>query len=699
MEQRHTRSIIALSIATALTVPNFAIASNQTTQADNVATESITVLGQTYRNTATKTALQPEDTPQAINVIDNEQLEIRAVKSLGEALLYTPGISTDHYGADANFLDLFTIRGFNVNQSYYNGVSLQALRAWNLQPQIDPIALEQIEVFKGPTSVLYGAMPPGGMVNLIAKSPQQESHTEIGVAIGSNNSKEFSIDSAGKIADSDFSYRFIGLARQQDTQTTMSGNERYAVAPSIDWKINDKTLLNVNLYYQNDPKIGNNTTMPESVLLNNNTKFSLGDKNWNNTERKFLLAGYKFQHEFDNDWIFLQNFRYMKAEFSQKNTYMNNYDQINGDFTRALYSTEEASEGFVFDNQLAKKLTLGSIEHNLLMGADFQKLDGTSLYSTYGTSTINVYNPDNNLVDPNFLTESIYSDDKIHSEQIGVYAQDQIQWGNTVLIAGLRYDNYSADGTSYGADYKNDTTNLSYRVGALYKFANGLSPFVNYATSFEPINTVNLDPELGRQIELGLKYLSADTTISGSVALFNIVKSDVLMVDPESIGTGTYTYVQLGEVTSQGVEFETQLQLTESLDISASYTYLDVEVTKDTFYKGTTPIYNAEYSANLWANYSIYNGMLNGTSFGTGVRYVGEMQKDASNTQGMVPDYTIIDLSLDYDLSYASSALQGATIGLVINNLFDTESYTCYNENSCWYNADRSAELKVNYSF
>jgi iron complex outermembrane receptor protein len=693
-----TLSKIAETVALTIALGFSTVALAETTNnADS--TETIQVLGESYRNTATKTSLTHEQTPQIINIIDSEQLDQRAVKSLGEALVYTPGINTDFYGSDANFLDLFTIRGFDVSQSYYNGVSLQTLTGWNLQPQIDPIALEQIEVFKGPTSVLYGAMPPGGMVNLIGKSPQKQNQTTIGASLGTDNLKEFSIDSAGQIADSDFSYRLVGLARQQDTLTSVAGNERYVFAPSIDWHISDKTLLNVNLYYQNDPQAGNNTAMPESVLLDNESDFSLGDENWNNTEREFLLAGYKFQHEFGNDWTYFQNFRYMNADFKQQNSYVATYDETSGDVTRALYSTEETSQGFVFDNQLAKKLKLGTAKHNLLAGIDYQKLDGTALYAGHGTSVINVNNSDNNLIDSDSVTTTVYSDDKIHSEQIGVYVQDQIEWGNAVLIAGLRYDNYSGDGTSYGSAYEIDATNLSYRVGALYNFDNGFSPFVNYATSFEPINTGDFDPELGRQIELGLKYQSSDSAFSGSAALFNIIKSDVLMVDPDSIGSGSYTYVQLGEVTSQGLELEAKWFMTDELDVSASYAYLDVEVTRDTFYKGTTPIYNAEHSVNLWANYSVYNGALNGAQFGTGIRYVGEMQKDASNTQGMVPDYTVVDLAINYDLGYASSSLDGATVGLSVNNVFDTESYTCYDQNSCWNNADRSAQLNVNYSF
>ena len=43
--------------------------------------DTITVLGETYRNTATKTSLEIEETPQVINTIDSEQLENRAVHS------------------------------------------------------------------------------------------------------------------------------------------------------------------------------------------------------------------------------------------------------------------------------------------------------------------------------------------------------------------------------------------------------------------------------------------------------------------------------------------------------------------------------------------------------------------------------------------------------------------------------------------
>lgn len=703
MKQAYKHSILSLAIATALTLPSVATAAENT---EDSSIDSIIVLGETYRNTATKTSLEIEETPQVVNTIDSEQLEIRAVHSLGEILQYTPGVTTDFYGADANFQNYYTIRGFDAVNTYYNGTALQTLTGWSLQPQIDPIVIEQVEIFKGPTSALYGGTAPGGMVNIISKTPQKESTTTVGAALGTDNLQELSIDSAGQIGDSDFDYRFIGLATQSDTQTGISGNERYVFAPSINWNISEKTLLSANLYYQNDPEAGNNTAIPEAALLANNTEFSLGDKNWIDYEREFLMAGYKFQHEFNNQWTFLQSFNYITGEFSQQNVTAYGYDDTTGDYSVSIYSTDETSQSFTFDNQLSAKLVTGEVEHNFLIGADIQKLDGTSRYDTYGVGSGNIYTSNNSYIDTSSLVKSNVSDDDIHTTQTGVYIQDQIKLDKLVVIASLRYDQYDADGSNYGASYKNDASNLSYRLGGLYTFDNGLAPFASYSTSFQPTTTTDSEPELGAQIEFGLKYQSESKAVSGSATLFNLKKTNVTYqkLNTDSSGTIYYTPEQAGEVTSQGLELESKLQVTDALDIIASYTYSDVEITEgvpgnSAYTKGTTPIFSPEHTANLWANYSFYSGILNGSRIGTGIRYVGEMQKDSTNTQGMVSDYTVVDLSLDYDLSYASSSLDGASVSLLISNLFDKQSYTCYSEDYCWNNAGLAAELNINYTF
>ncbi|MUL00753.1 TonB-dependent siderophore receptor [Aliivibrio fischeri] len=704
-------TLLATAIASSFLFPISAMA-NDDSASDDV--ETISIFGQAYRNTATKTSLEPEETPQGITVLDGEVLEQRSVKSLNEALRYVPGVTTEQKGGAVTMYDTFNIRGFDVNQSYYDGLVLQYLNGWNLQPQIDPIAIQQIEVFKGPTSVLYGSMPPGGMVNMIAKTPQKEKSTDVKVATGTGNLVEASIDTTGQFGDSDFSYRFIALARQKDGQVDYTEEERYVIAPSVDWQVSDRTLINFNMYYQNDPSMGMNSAMPASGMIydnpNGNTDPStfVGDKNWSTFEREFFMAGYKINHEFNNNWSFLQNFRYMNASLYQENTYHieSNFDPSTGNLDRNIYSTDESSTGYTIDNQLSGRVMVGSVEHNLLFGIDYQKLDGDSLYQEFGTTSqfgnFNIFTPNNNMIDRGKLTQSYESKEKISVEQLGFYTQDQIRIDRLVLIAGGRFDQYKSSNTTSTTSKDADQSQFSYRVGALYELESGFSPFISYATSFEPAAGLDAkgnayDPELGEQIEAGVKYESADYTKTASASVFKIVKSDALMSDPSDPWG---PQLQIGEIRSQGLELQGQWMVNDSWDIAANYTYIDMEITKDSGndLEGKTPIYVPTHAASLWSNYYIYDGILTGMRISGGLRYVGEMEMDAANTD-KVPDYTLADVSIGYELDGISESLTGATAQLSATNLFNTEYYSCYDSANCWYGAEQTVELSINYNF
>lgn len=704
---------ISLSPLTLALVSAFFAANVSAQDQDTNEIETVTVLGETYRNTATKTALLPEETPQAISVIDNEQLKQRGVTSLGQALRYAPGVVTETKGGAVTMYDNFYIRGFRVDQTYYDGVVLQYLKGWNLQPQIDPIAIQQVEIFKGPTSVLYGSMPPGGMINSIAKAPQKERHTEVSAATGSRNLAQVSLDTTGQFGHSDVSYRLIAKARKQDGQVDGTEEERYLIAPSVDWQVSDRTLINLNMYYQNDPAMGVNSSLPLAAINNGSTdaSTSAGDTSWSNFEREIMMLGYKIQHQFNDDWTFLQNFRYTDASLYQENTYhsANGFDQATGQLARNIYSTDEDYEGMVIDNQLSGIVSWGYVEHNLLVGLDYQTLSGDSLYKTYSTSDagfdqFNIYSPNNSLLSRNDLTETYAGNTEIDIEQLGGYFQDQIRWNQWVLIAGGRFGNYKSSSGASGSYNEADVSEFSYRVGALYQFDSGIAPFINYATSFSPVAGVStygepFDAETGEQVEVGVKYQSADMSKQLTGSVYRIVKNDVVMADPDS--PNYQGKLQVGEVRSQGLEVEGRWWITSDWDVAANYTYADVEVTKDSGngLQGTTPIYVPQHSATLWSTYNIESGTLNGAIIAAGARYVGEMYMDASNTQGKVPGYTIADLSLGYQLGKVSESLDGARADLTVSNLFNEESYTCYDSANCWYGAERTVEFNVNYQF
>lgn len=680
------------------------------------APETLTVLGQTYRNTATKTRLDPIETPQAISVVDGETLSQRGVSSVSEALRYVPGVNTELRGGAVNRLDLFNIRGFDNYQNFYDGLLLQ-YNEWNLQPQIDPVAIEQLEVFKGPTSVLYGSMPPGGMVNLIAKRPQREGKHSVSLASGTGALKELTLDSTGAINER-LAYRLVGLARQKEGQAVTSEEERYVLAPSLDWQLGERTLLNLNLYYQKDPQAGIYTTVPArgSVKANPQGELGsdtfLGDEHWNQYNRDVTLLGYKLSHDFSADWQFLQNARYMDASARQRNTYNGALAADDRTLARNAYLTDEASKGFVIDNQLSGKVQTGSAQHNLLLGVDYQYLDADVLYRDtldYNAGDIDIFNPNHSQIDTDNLN-FVYQDRKqIKQHQTGVYLQDQVRLDRLVAIAGLRYDSYRMDTDSHslyaGAASSSlariDQDNLSLRLGALYELDGGISPYVSYAESFEPVPGADkhgqaFDPATGQQWEGGLKFLSEDMSKMATLSAFRITKKNALVTDPDNVYGPK---LQTGETLSKGLELEGRIDLASNLDLSASYTLIDMAITRDTSgLQGKTPVWVPDQTASLWGNYRLEQGAAAGLRLGAGLRYVGETELDAANTD-KVPDYLLMDLAASYDLGRLSQRLKGVEASVSASNLFDQTYYSCYDQNNCWFGAERNLEARLKYAF
>ncbi|EMD1177380.1 TonB-dependent siderophore receptor [Vibrio harveyi] len=700
-----------LAVVVSALIAGHAVADEDVTQL-----ETMTVLGETYRNTATKTSLEPEETPQAITIITKDEMDLRGVSTVSEALRYSSGVNTELRGGAVTRLDLFNIRGFINYTNFYDGLPL-LFNGWNLQPQIDAAAVEQVEVFKGPTSVLYGNIPPGGMVNIIAKTPQSEPANTVSVSTGTNSLKEVNFDTTGQIGDSNVNYRIVGMAKQRDGQAETSEDERYLIAPSFDWQATDNTLVNVNVYYQNDPSAGIYTTVPAagSVLDNPLGSLSpdtyLGDKNWNTYEREVLMIGYKILHDFNNNWQFLQNARYMTADSYQENTYNSPLAADNRTIGRNAYLTDEDSTSFVIDNQLSGYVAHGNFEHNLLLGLDYQYLDSDVKYKdTLGYSlTQDIFNPNHNQIDRDALKFAYQQALDIKTKQLGVYFQDQLRYNNLVMIAGLRWDKYESD-TNTVSDYlgtvtpskeKLDENNVSFRVGALYELDFGLSPYLTYSESFEPIAGADasgkaFDPSTGHQWELGFKYAPPGGDVSGNLALFHITKKNAILTDPNNPYAPQY---QAGEVVSQGAELEAKWQATPQADLTLNYTYINMEIKEDSYYhqEGKTPMWVPEQTASLWANY-YYEGTLTGLRTSAGVRYVGKTEMDAQNSD-QVPDYTLVDLAASYDLSAASQSLDGASVTLSASNIFDEEYYSCYDKNNCWFGAERSIEAKLEYKF
>lgn len=128
--------------------------------------------------TATRSEKKITEVPQPVNLIPQVRIVERNAKTSAEALREEPGIfvqKTNHGGGSA------IIRGMSSNQILLlvDGIRLNnsTYRLGNHQylTTVDDQTIQQIEVVRGPTSVLYGSDAMGGTINTVTRRPSVRS--------------------------------------------------------------------------------------------------------------------------------------------------------------------------------------------------------------------------------------------------------------------------------------------------------------------------------------------------------------------------------------------------------------------------------------------------------------------------------------------------------------------------------------------
>ncbi|UPQ69899.1 TonB-dependent siderophore receptor [Kluyvera ascorbata] len=659
-----------------------------------------------WTNSATKSAVAESKTPQVINTISQHEISERHATSVNEILRYAPGVSTESRGS-TTYMSEYKIRGFTVDNEFYNGLQLPYNVTGNTKARIDPLLIESVDILKGPSSVLYGNGSPGGLVNIQGKKPQTTPRTEVGFNTGTRNLKEGYLDSTGRIADSDWSYRLLGKATEGDDQPHTSRTEDYLVAPSVTWQPSDKTRLTIDALAQNTPSLTPSNPLPLSYLRSNyaDKRDYAGDK-WNGFKQRQWMVGYSFEHEFDSGWGIAQKARYFDIDTHQKSIYSTgNAGNPVYELDRFAYTTDEDLHNFNIDNQVTRTFTFGDWQHHLLAGFDYQKLNSHYHYRYAPASTtpgIDMRNPDFGLVNEDALGLYTAQKNRLSYNQKGYYLQDQVEFGGLNLLASLRYDEYQSATTDYlNADQKTwiSQDRVTKRLGALYAFDNGISPFISYSEGFKPVSPARnltadqVKPTTSKQVEGGVKYLLAEYATTFTASVFNIKQKNVLSLDP------SWNYHQTGEIESNGAELSAISRPTDNINLIANYAYTHAINTEDETYQGKRPTQVPENAFNLWGDYTFDQSLVRGLTVGAGVRYTGPMEIAPDNTAGKLGGTTQYDMSLSYDMSAVESSLAGLMLKASAQNLTNKETLTCYDSTNCWIGRDRTVQLGASYTF
>ncbi len=127
----------------------------------------------------TNLPLPIEKVPQSISLVNVDFIKAADLKTLGEVAQYTAGALFS--GNKSNFAANVMLRGFDA------GFAINGLPILRSISEPDTAFVERLEIAKGPASVVYGAASPGGVANLVLKSPSARTPNYVSVLGGSWN--------------------------------------------------------------------------------------------------------------------------------------------------------------------------------------------------------------------------------------------------------------------------------------------------------------------------------------------------------------------------------------------------------------------------------------------------------------------------------------------------------------------------------
>ncbi|MCG8613686.1 MAG: TonB-dependent siderophore receptor [Pseudomonadales bacterium] len=640
-------------------------ASNQSTTSEPAQElDAITVTGSESGYTAKETSRFNKldapiiDTPRSVSVVTRQKIEDRGADSIQDSLSYSSGVLAGPYGFDSR-LDTARVRGVSPLK-YQDG--FQALFGFYNNTRADIYTLENVEVIKGPASVLYGQGALGGIVNSTSKLPREEEKREIQLQYGTFERKQLGLDFTGKLTDSgEWLYRLVGVYRDSDTQVDHVEDNAVVIQPSLTWRPSLDTSITLLANYQDNEGgqslqfLPNEGTLLPGQLIDSDT--FIGEPGWDRYDTEQKSVSVFAEHRLNKMFTVNVNARYTDGEADYKShwvTYGPN-PVINEDGTvlRTIYDAPATSEAFTANTILSADFDTAFVNHHASVGIDYLRATtDTDSYMGYGTGgLINIYQPEyGNLVTPQPVTDTPAD----VQTQTGFFLRDQLRIQQWLVSLGVRVDQFKKEvkASSLGqASTLIDDTVTTFDAALMYQFSNGIAPYYSYAESFEPLGrdrfNVQLDPKEGTQHEIGVKYQPVGGDALYTVAVFDIVEQN----RPVSVGD---VPTQQGKVKIRGIELEAQTRLGD-FEVQANYSYLDA---KNRDAKPETHLSEIpDHLASAWVKYDPEHSQF---SAGAGVRHVGE-NWDGKDTLSTDP-YTLFDAMVAYDFGQVELKLNGKNI-------------------------------------
>lgn len=632
------------------------------------------------------------DTPQAVTVVDQDDIDAEQATTVGEVLEAIPGVSVS--GSERVFGQTFNIRGIGAPESANEEgriiVNVDGATKYYEQYRMggffsDPELYKQVEVLRGPaSSTLYGSGAIGGVINFVTKDTSDfiaEGMTgALRVKGGYNSNGDGLLGSvilAHRLTES-LDVLLAGNYRRSDEYVTgdddtvsSSDFDAWSGLAKVTARLDDEGVVRFS-YQQWD------SDADDQDYAQVGTMATFGTVDRHVVDRTAIIS---YENPFlGNDWLDLK----LSASFSDTAVEQTDASGIAGVpvapclVSNLFCDTDYSYQTWQLNAENTAEWRGDNWENFLTYGMQYSRQTRTAEYDFFGMPTGFTHHPQGT------------------DTKVGAFVQNEFVWDEKLtLIPGIRADwrQLSPDETT-GLAQDIDDVAISPKFAAHYKLTDAFGVFgsVAYTERLPTIDEIFSTPlpSYGLEKEQAINY-EAGFTVSGydllqggdSVQLkttgfyndiSNLIDRQCSSADPSSAqycDPGVYTsqYVNIDEAEIYGLELELAYD-SDYVFATAGYTHIIGKDTSTGDYLDT--VAPDELALTL-------GGKLpeNGLSFGWRARFVADPQDsadvDETATSGRVSAaFNVHDVFLTWKPETAGP-LEGTTVNLGIDNIFDTQ--------------------------
>lgn len=591
---------------------------------------------------------QITDAPASITVVTQQELEKKAYRDVTDALKDVPGVMVTGGGSTEEI----SMRGMSGK---YTLILVDGKRQGSREtrPNSDgsgieqgwtpPLsAIERIEVIRGPMSSLYGSDALGGVINIITKKVQDRWGGELSLSTtrqdssASGDSQQADLMLSGPLIKDKLGLQLYGQVSQRDEDKIVDG---YA-----------------------DQEIQNATAkLSWAISENQNIVFEAGKEE----QSRYRNPGYSIAADGSLS----------KQDYDRKHYAITHSASVNGNSVETYLANEEIDNPgreMNYQNTVLNNKTVLPFDSNVLtVGGqyDHQKLEDNGNEAGNGINELTRWNASLFAEDEYFITDNL-------SVTGGLRYNEDENYGSNVSPRLYSNWSFAQDWTLKGG------ISSGYRSPDLRQGSEGWGQISGRGSALILGNS-DLKPEESTSHEIGLYWDNQRSTqISGTLFHTNYKDKiteqricDTTAGDASCSYSGnSYTFISerinVDRVEMQGIELTLSHEFSDTVSVTANYTYTDSEQKTGTF-AGEPLNRLPKHMANSTLNLDVTPKL---TSW-TRINHRGESSEGLNRTsmQEALPSYTFVDTGISYSINDAISIYAG--IYNLLDKKVDTENY------------------------